>query len=179
MSGSRQNRYLGPSWGADGNNTRRHDWYKSTVWDHWIPGCLPEYSLRFHKYFRISRQRFDMIYEAAALSGLFGVHPDEPKSSEIHSEGPGLPVKHQDHKRIPLCLMIGLSMWRVSSGNTFNILGEEFQIGDSARLVFDKKFWKWFRKEYWITWVVGVLGVGFDTKSGGSTLAKKDTPPSS
>jgi hypothetical protein len=29
-------------------------------------------------------------------------------------------------------------------------------------LVFDKKFWKWFRKEYWETWVGGVSGVGFD-----------------
>jgi len=56
--------------------------------------------LRFHKYFRISRQRLDMIYEDADLSDLFGVHPDEPMYSEVHDEGSGRPGKHQDHKRI-------------------------------------------------------------------------------
>jgi hypothetical protein len=81
--------------------------------------------LQFHKYFRISRQRFDMIYEAVTLSGLFGVYPDEPIYSEVHPEDPGRPGKHQDHKRIPLCLMIGVSMGRVASGNTFCSLGEE------------------------------------------------------
>jgi hypothetical protein len=161
-SGFRQNRYLGPSWGAGGNSARRHDWYKSTVWEYWIPGCLAECSWRFLKYFRISRQRFDMIYDAAALSELFGVHPDELMYSEVHAEGPGRPGKHQDHKRIPLCLMIGTSMRRVASGNTFSSLGEEFHIGGSTLLTFDKKFWKWFLKEYWTTWVVGVSGVGFD-----------------
>ncbi len=60
------------------------------------------------------------------FSGLFGVHPDEPMYSEVHPEGPGRPGKHQDHKRIPLCLMIGTSMRRVVSGNTFCSLGEEF-----------------------------------------------------
>jgi hypothetical protein len=60
--------------------------------------------------------------------------------------------------------MIGLSMRRVASGKSFNILGEEFHIGGSALLVFDKKFWKWFRKEYWSTWAVGVSGVGFEDR---------------
>jgi hypothetical protein len=161
-SGFRQNRFLGPIWGDDGNSALRHDWYKSTEWEYWIPGCLTEYCLRFHKYFRILSQRFDMIYEAAALSGLFGVHPDEAMYSEVHAEGPGRPGKHQDHKRIPLCLMIGASMRCVASGNTFICLGEELHIGGSTLLAFDKKFWKWFRKEYWTTWVVGVSDVGFD-----------------
>ncbi len=129
----RQHRYLVPRWGADGNNAHKHDWYKSTVWEYWIPGCLTECSLRFHKYFRISSHRFDMIYETAALSGLFGVYPDETTYSEVHPEDPGRPGKYQDHKRIPLCLMIGTSMWCVPSGNTFNSLGEEFHIGDSKR----------------------------------------------
>jgi hypothetical protein len=66
-SGFRQNRYLGPSWGAGGNSAHRHDWSK-----------------------------------VAALSGQFGVYPDEPMYSEVHPEGPGRPDKHQDHKRIPL-----------------------------------------------------------------------------
>ncbi len=37
-SGFRQNRYLGPSWDAGGNIAHRHDWYKSTVGEYWIPG---------------------------------------------------------------------------------------------------------------------------------------------
>ena len=56
-------------------------------------------------------------------------------------------------------------MRRVASGNTFSSLGEEFHIGGSTLLAFDKKIWKWFRKEYWTTWVVGVSGVGFDIAS--------------
>jgi hypothetical protein len=38
VSGFSQNRYLGPIWGVDGNNTQRQDWYKLTVWEYWIPG---------------------------------------------------------------------------------------------------------------------------------------------
>jgi hypothetical protein len=49
-----------------------------------------------------------------------------------------------------------------ASGNTFGSLGEEFHISGSTLLTFDKKFWKWVRKEYWSTWVGGVTGVGFD-----------------
>ncbi len=53
-------------------------------------------------------------------------------------------------------------MWCVVSGNTFDSLGEEFHIGGSTLITFDKKFWKWFRKEYWSTWVGGVVSVGLD-----------------
>jgi hypothetical protein len=49
------------------------------------------------KYFRISRQQLDMIYESEAISGLFGVHPDETMYSEVHAEGPGRPGKDLDH----------------------------------------------------------------------------------
>ncbi len=49
-----------------------------------------------------------------------------------------------------------------ASGNTFDSLGEEFHINVSTLLTFDKKFWKWVRKEYWITSVGGVTDVGFD-----------------
>ena len=126
--------------------------------------------MRFHKYFRISRERFDEIYKAAALSGLFGLHPPEPMYSEVHPEGPGRPGHHQDDKKIPLCLMIGAVMRRVASGNTFASLGEEFHKGGSTLHSFDSKFWNSFRnfnavqdrKEYWSTWVGGVSGVGFD-----------------
>jgi hypothetical protein len=58
--------------------------------------------------------------------------------------------------------MIGAAMWCVASGNTFASLGEEFHIGGSTLHSFDSKFWNWFRKEYWRTWVGGVSGVGFD-----------------
>jgi hypothetical protein len=38
-----------------------------------------------------------MIYESEAISGLFGVHPDETMYSEVHAEGPGRPGKDLDH----------------------------------------------------------------------------------
>ena len=58
--------------------------------------------------------------------------------------------------------MIGAVMWCVGSVNTFASLGEEFHINGSTLHSFDRKFWKWFRQEYWNTWVDGVSGVGFD-----------------
>ena len=39
-AGFRQNRYLGPIWGTDGNSARKHDWYNSHsvgVLDSWLP----------------------------------------------------------------------------------------------------------------------------------------------
>ena len=72
------------------------------MWEYFIPGCLEEPDLRFHKYFRISCQRFDEIYKAVDLSGLFGLYPEEPMYSEVHPEGPGRSDHHQDDKKIPL-----------------------------------------------------------------------------
>ena len=42
VSGFRQNRYLGPSWGVVINNTHLDDWYKSITWEYWITSCLTE-----------------------------------------------------------------------------------------------------------------------------------------
>jgi hypothetical protein len=147
--------------GAGGNSYRRWQWNKSRAWEYWIPGCLSESSTRFRKYFRISRERFDMIYEAAARSGQFGLNPEDPMYSTVYP-GPTRPGRHQDFKRIPLCLLMAASFRRVASGSVFSTLAEEFHISSSALSTFDKKFWKWFRKEYWETWVAGVSGVGFD-----------------
>ena len=160
-AGHRTSRYLQFACGAGGNSYRRWQWNKSTAWEYWIPGCLSESSTRFRKYFRISRERFDMIYEAAARSGQFGLNPEDPLYSTVYP-GPTRPGRHQDFKRIPLCLFMAASFRRVASGYVFSTLGEEFHISSSALSTFDKKFWKWFRKEYWETWVGGVSGVGFD-----------------
>ena len=84
-------RYLGAEFGANGASARRHAWQKSSLWEFWIPGCLSESSSRFRDYFRITRERFDLIYEAAADSGLFGLNPSEPLYSRIHPEGPDRP----------------------------------------------------------------------------------------
>jgi hypothetical protein len=146
-AGYRVNRYQGPAWGTGGNSSRRWEWNKSTAWEYWIPGCLSESSTRFRKYFRVSRERFDMIYEAAATSGQFGLNPEDPMYSKVYP-GPPRPGRHQDFKKIPLCLCIAASFRRVASGCSFAILAEEFHISSSALLAFDKKFWKWFRKQY-------------------------------
>jgi hypothetical protein len=95
----------------------------------------------------VSRERFDMIYEAAATSGQFGLNPEDPMYSKVYP-GPPRPGRHQDFKKIPLCLCIAASFRRVASGCSFAILAEEFHISSSALLAFDKKFWKWFRKQY-------------------------------
>jgi len=105
-AGHRTSRYLQFACGAGGNSYRRWQWNKSTAWEYWIPGCLSESSTRFRKYFRISRERFDMIYEA----------------------GPTRPGRHQDFKRIPLCLLMAASFRRVASGSVFSTHGEEFHI---------------------------------------------------
>ena len=41
--------------------------------------------MRFVKYFHISREHFEMIYQTSALSGQFGLHPDDPMLHVRHS----------------------------------------------------------------------------------------------
>ena len=74
--------------GPDDNNTHRNDWYKSTMWEYWIPGCLTECSMWFHKYFRISRERFDMIYEATehpSVTPYWSTTPETVSKTQIIS----------------------------------------------------------------------------------------------
>jgi hypothetical protein len=97
-AGFRCHRYLGDVFGANGASTRFF-----SLWEFWIPGCLSESSSRFRDYFLITRERFDLIYEAAAESGLFDLNPSESLYSHIHPEGPDRPDRHQDDKKIPLC----------------------------------------------------------------------------
>jgi hypothetical protein len=161
-AGFRCRKYLGAEFGASGASARRHAWEKSSLWEFWIPGCLSQSCQRFRDYFRISRERFDMIYEAAAQSGLFGLNPSEPQYANIHPEGPHRPGHHQDDKKIPLCLRMAASLRRVASGDTFASLAHEFRIAESTLCDFDKQFWAWFREHYWEAYVTGQSGVGFD-----------------
>jgi hypothetical protein len=104
-AGHRVNRYLDPVFGAGGNISRRWEWNKSTAWEYWIPGCLSESSTRFRKYFRMSRERFDMIYEDAATSGQCCLNAEDPMYSTVYPSLPR-PGRHQDFKKIPLWLCI-------------------------------------------------------------------------
>jgi hypothetical protein len=97
-AGFRCRKYLGAEFGASGASARRHAWEKSSLWEFWIPACLLQSCQRFRDYFRISRERFDMIYEAAAESGLFGLNPSEPQYANIHPEGPHRPGPHHDEE---------------------------------------------------------------------------------
>lgn len=160
-AGFRCRKYLGAEFGASCASARRHAWEKSSLWEFWIPGCLSQSCQRFRDYFRISRERFDMIYEAAAQSGLFGLNPSEPQYANIHPEGPHRPGHHQDDKKIPLCLRMAASLRRVASGDTFASLANEFRIAESTLCDFDKQFWAWFREHYWEAYVTGQSGVGF------------------
>ena len=103
-----------------------------------------------------------MIYEAASESGLFGLNPSEPLYNHIHPEGPDRPDRHQDHKKIPLCLIMTVSFRRLASVDTFASLAHEFRIAESTLNEFDKQFWVWFREQYWESYVTGQSGVGFD-----------------
>jgi len=160
-NGFRSRRYLDGQFGASGASARRHTWQKSNPWEFWIPGCRSESTTSFRDFFRITRERFDLIYEEAADSGLFGLHPSEPLYSRIHPEGPERPGRHQDHKKIPLCLIMGASFRHLAAGDTYPSLANEFHIAESTLNDFDKKFWGWFRQDYWEAYVTGLSGVGF------------------
>ena len=78
MVTTRALRFLDAKYGAGGASKRRLDWKQSSVWHYWIEGCLSDSSTRFRKYFRVTRTRFDEIYQAAADSGEFRLNPGEP-----------------------------------------------------------------------------------------------------
>jgi hypothetical protein len=94
----RVNRYLVPAFGTGGNNSRRWEWNKSTVWEYWIPDCLSESSTRFRQYFRMSSEGFVMIYEDEGTSGQFDLNPEDPMYSTVYPSLPR-PGRHQEFAR--------------------------------------------------------------------------------
>ena len=107
-STTRTSRYVDGKYGAAGNCKRRLDWKLSSMWHYWIEGCLANSHTRFRKYFRVSRARFDKIYESAADSGEFRLNTAEPLFSRAYPEPP--PGKHgaQLPKVCPLCIKSAL-----------------------------------------------------------------------
>ena len=118
---------------------------------------------RFHKYFRVTRTRFDEIYLAAVDSGEFRLNPAEPAFDRAFPERP--PGKHgaQLPKVCPLCLKIGACLRRLATGEPYSSLETSFQISKTVLLKFFPKFLQWFLKEYNAIYVAGMSGVGFDT----------------
>ena len=51
---------------------------ESSMCHYWIEGCLANSNTRFRKFFRLTRARFDEIYEATVVSGLFVLNRAEP-----------------------------------------------------------------------------------------------------
>jgi hypothetical protein len=152
-------------YGADGKSKRRLDWKQSSLWHYWIEGCLANSSTRFRKFFRITRSRFDEIYQVAADSGKFRPNPAEPLFACAFPEIP--PGKHgaQLPKVCPLCLRIGACLRRLATGEPYSSLETSFQISKTVLVKFSGKFLKWFLKYYYTMYVGGLSGAGFDTKA--------------
>ena len=121
-------RYTSSKEGPDGSSTFwRHRWYMSSVWKYWRPACLSTSTDRFHKYFRIGRDHFEDIYSKAARSGEFSLHPLESMYTEFHPDGP---IRHgcaQVKKVPPLCLKMAASFRRLTTGQSFASLTEQFR----------------------------------------------------
>jgi hypothetical protein len=94
--------YDGTEYGAFGKSCHRYAWHKSSAWEYWIPGCLSTSTERFRKHFLMGRDRFDDIYNRAARSGEFHLHPLEPMYAERHPRQPIRPGRAQLHK-VPPC----------------------------------------------------------------------------
>lgn len=88
MVTTRALRFLDAKYGAGGASKRQLDWKQLSVWHYWIEGCLSDSSTRFRKYFRVTRTRFDEIYQAAADSGEFRLNPAEPLFYRAFPERP-------------------------------------------------------------------------------------------
>jgi hypothetical protein len=104
---TRGSRFLQPKFGKDRKSKRRLPWDESSIWHYWIEGCLANSKTRFRKFFRLSRARFDEIYEAAAVSGLFVLNPAEPLYAKACPPSqPGSDARHvAQHSRVaPLCM---------------------------------------------------------------------------
>ena len=163
MVTTRALRFLDAKYGAGGASKRRLDWKQSSVWHYWIEGCLSDSSTRFRKYFRVTRTRFDEIYQAAADSGEFRLNPAEPLFYRAFPERPAGKAGAQLPKVCPLCMKIGAALRRLATGEPYSSLETSFQISKTVLLTFFPKFLKWFLKEYYVMYVEGMSGVGFDT----------------
>ena len=53
---------------------------------YWMEGCFANSNTRFRKFFRLTRARFDEIYEAAAVSGLFVLNRTDTHTEIVESE---------------------------------------------------------------------------------------------
>ena len=80
--------FLDGKYGAGGKSKRRLDLKTSSMCHYWIEGCLTNSNTRFRKFFRVSRARFDQMYEAAGDRGEFRLNPAEPLFSRAYPEPP-------------------------------------------------------------------------------------------
>jgi hypothetical protein len=138
------------------------------MWHYWIEGCLANSNTRFRKFFRLCRARFDEIYEAAALSGQFVLNPAEPPYAKACPPlPPGSDGRHvaQHTKVPPLCMRIAAFMRRLATGESFDSLEASFNISRPVLQKFFLEFAAWFDKEYYVPYIGGISGVGFDTRT--------------
>jgi hypothetical protein len=155
--------FLDGKYGAGGKSKRRLDLKTSSMCHYWIEGCLTNSNTRFRKFFRVSRARFDQMYEAAGDRGEFRLNPAEPLFSRAYPEPPTGNNGAQLHKGSPLCLRMGAVMRHLATGEPFSSLQTSFNISKPVLVKFFPKFLQWFLRQYYSTYVGGMSGVGFDT----------------
>ena len=115
---TRVSRFLQPKFGKDRKSKRRLPWDESSMLHYWMEGCFANSNTRFRKFFRLTRARFDEIYEAAAVSGLFVLNRTEPLYVKAcPPPAPGSDGRHvaQHTKVAPLCMRIAAFMRRLAT----------------------------------------------------------------
>ena len=114
----------------------------------------------------MTRARFDEIYEAAAVSGLFVLNRTEPLYVKAcPPPPPGSDGRHvaQHTKVAPLCMRIAAFMRRLATGESYDSLEASFNISRPVLQTFCIDFAAWFDKEYYVAYIGGMCGVGLDT----------------
>ncbi len=163
---TRDSRFLHSKFVKDRKSKRRFPWDESSMCHYWIEGCLANSNTRFRKFFRLSRGRFDEIYETTDVRGLFVLNPVEPLNSKACPPPPSASDGHhvaQHTKVAPLCMGITTFMRRLGTDESYDSLETNFNISRPVLQTFCIEFAVWFDKEYYVSYIDGMSGVGFDT----------------
>jgi hypothetical protein len=100
------------------------------------------------------------------MSGQFVLSPAEPlyvKACPPPPSGSDGPHVAQHTKVAPLCLRIAAFMCRLATDESFDSLEENVNISRPVLQLFCLDFAVWFDKEYYVSYIGGISGVGFDT----------------
>jgi hypothetical protein len=163
---SRVSRFLQDKFGKDRKTQRLLPWDQSSMCHYWIEGCLAKSNTLFRKFFRLTRARFDGIYQTADMSGQFVLNPAETLNDKVCPPPPsGTDGRHvaQHTKVVSLCLRIAAFLRRLATDESFDSLEVSFNISRTVLQLFSLEFSSLSDKEYYVDYIGGISGVGFDT----------------